>query len=449
MGVLKAMRRGAISALVLSGLLATAGGATAADLGGDCCADLEERVAELEATTARKGNRKVSLTITGFVAQQIVAWDDGNETNAYVQGLGLTIGGSQFNFVGSAQINSEWSAGYVLHIETNTSDPLLATNQDNDDGVLAGIFIVESKWFLKSKRLGTISVGQMNQASDNAAILPDASGTLLQSNWVIYEGTGFFANVNGARVAVGGRNLQYADIGYCATVGLGIGGDCNGAPSNTVRYDTPTFGGFSASAGWGEDDFWDVALRYAGKLGDFQVAVAGAYSQTTDEGGNPLLAGGGDNQDVGYFQVGGYIEHNPSGLFVYGAYGTEQIDNAYRNPLGDADVAVNNLASDNPDHWMIKAGIKTKLNSLGTTVFWGEYSQYNDGLNPAVIDAANATSASSQADRWGLGVLQNIDAAAMQVWLKYRNLEADVTLDGNNTELDDFDIIAVGGLIAF
>jgi hypothetical protein len=29
--------------------------AIAADLGGDCCADLEERVAELEATTARKG----------------------------------------------------------------------------------------------------------------------------------------------------------------------------------------------------------------------------------------------------------------------------------------------------------------------------------------------------------------------------------------------------------
>ena len=41
--------------------------AKAADLGGDCCADLEERVAELEATTARKGNRRVSLTVTGQV----------------------------------------------------------------------------------------------------------------------------------------------------------------------------------------------------------------------------------------------------------------------------------------------------------------------------------------------------------------------------------------------
>ena len=41
--------------------------AKAADLGGDCCADLEERVAELEATTVRKGNKKVSVTLSGWV----------------------------------------------------------------------------------------------------------------------------------------------------------------------------------------------------------------------------------------------------------------------------------------------------------------------------------------------------------------------------------------------
>lgn len=44
------MRRHSLGALVAAGLLA--GGlttsASAADLGGDCCADLEERVAELD-----------------------------------------------------------------------------------------------------------------------------------------------------------------------------------------------------------------------------------------------------------------------------------------------------------------------------------------------------------------------------------------------------------------
>ena len=56
------MKKFSLGALVASGLLMgglTAGSASAADLGGNCCADLEERIAELEATTARKGNRKV------------------------------------------------------------------------------------------------------------------------------------------------------------------------------------------------------------------------------------------------------------------------------------------------------------------------------------------------------------------------------------------------------
>ena len=58
--------------------------AAAADLGGNCCADLEERIAELEATTARKGNRKVSLTVYGQVNEAIIFWDDGVESNAGV-----------------------------------------------------------------------------------------------------------------------------------------------------------------------------------------------------------------------------------------------------------------------------------------------------------------------------------------------------------------------------
>ena len=57
----------------LVSILLTTTPAVAADLGGNCCADLEERIAELEATTVRKGNRKVALTVSGWVAEQIVA----------------------------------------------------------------------------------------------------------------------------------------------------------------------------------------------------------------------------------------------------------------------------------------------------------------------------------------------------------------------------------------
>src|SRR3990172_7287532 len=87
--------------------------AEASDLGGDCCADLEERVAELEATTARKGNRKVSLTISGYIAQEITYWDDGGEANTYIHGLGPTQT-SHIKLNGQATITPGWTAGYLI-----------------------------------------------------------------------------------------------------------------------------------------------------------------------------------------------------------------------------------------------------------------------------------------------------------------------------------------------
>ena len=187
------MKKYSLSALVAAGLLAGAAtSASAADLGGNCCADLEERIAELEATAARKGNRKVSLTISGWVGEQITFWDDKHERNMYVTGLGHTLS-SHFRFAGNAKISSGLTAGYVLHIEASTVSPLLGTTQNSDEGnALPALSILESYWFLKSDHMGQISVGQRSPATDNLAILTDGSGSLVQANWVLFENNNFF-----------------------------------------------------------------------------------------------------------------------------------------------------------------------------------------------------------------------------------------------------------------
>src|SRR5262245_9446314 len=94
--------------------------AFAADLGGNCCADLEERVAWLEATTARKGNRAVSLTLSGWVNQAVFFWDDGVEANQYVGTNGLEQ--DRFRLTGEAKIVDGWSAGYIMEIGINGAD---------------------------------------------------------------------------------------------------------------------------------------------------------------------------------------------------------------------------------------------------------------------------------------------------------------------------------------
>ncbi|MCB1519895.1 MAG: porin [Hyphomicrobiaceae bacterium] len=443
------MRRHSLGALVAAGLLA--GGlstsANAADLGGNCCADLEERIAELEATTARKGNRKVSLTISGWVAEQVTYWDDGVESNVYVSGIGVTLS-SHFKMTGQATIMPGWQAGYVVHVETNSNEPL-GVNQNTDDGGSV-VSILQSYWFINSDRMGKLSVGLLSHASDNVAILVDGSGSLVPANWVIFDGANFALRSNGLTSSgAAGRpvagDLAWGEVGFCHHIGAGIAADCNGVPQNAVRYDSPTFGGFSVSASWGEDDFWDVAARYAGEFNGVKVAIATAWSHYS-EGLGDLTTG----HDSDYFQIGAFIHHVPTGLFVYGAYGSEDNGHLTAASLAGGGLAASAGGNAIPDseHFYIKAGLRRKFNELGHTVFYGEYAQHNDMLSQRLI---NNGINSSEFERWGLGVVQEIDAAAMSMWLSYRHHEGEIAggLAGAGIGLDEFHIVKFGALINF
>src|SRR5262245_61921913 len=113
-------------------VLAGSVSAKAADLGGDCCADLEERIAELEATTARKGNRKVSRTISGWVNEQVLHWNDGTENNVYVGNNDQER--SRFKFAGEAKIDKDWSAGYTIELGIRDTKSSSYTQFDDEGG---------------------------------------------------------------------------------------------------------------------------------------------------------------------------------------------------------------------------------------------------------------------------------------------------------------------------
>ncbi|MFT3730731.1 MAG: porin [Hyphomicrobium sp.] len=430
------MRKLRVGALVAAGVLAGgfATSASAADLGGNCCADLEERIAELEATTARKGNRKVSLTVSGWVGQQVTWWDDGGESNVYVNDLGSTLA-SHVKFTGQATILPGWTAGYVLHLEAVGSDSL-TINQDTPDGpsVLTGhangVGVLQSFWFIKSDQLGKVSIGKQSQASDNAAILVDGSGSLVPANWVSFDVNAFNIRNRSTGELTG---LTWGGAGGC------VWGDCNGLPTNSVRYNSPTFGGFSVSASWGEDDFWDIAARYAGDWGDFKVAGEVAYSQSSDFNTNSVNM----VQPAGseYLQVGLYAEHVPTGLFIYGAYGHLDLND---------DLTPNTGANET---YYIKGGIRQRWVPLGHTILYGEYEHAE---NNALVDVDSGGSfdgsfiGTTAINMWGLGAVQEIDAAAMSLWLKYRHIDASATdIDFGKLPTNSFQELTFGALINF
>lgn len=481
-------RKHLVSAIAIAASLGFVTSAQAADLGGDCCADLEERISELEATTARKGNRKVSLTISGWVSEQVMWWDDGKESNVYVLGTGTTLA-SHFKLSGQATIAPGYQAGYVMHVEVSSADPFAVTQSNDDATLFPGVSLLQSYWFINSDRLGKLSLGKLSQASDNAAILVDGSGTLVPANWLMIEGASFGMRVDKVRLSAAGfggftidaggfySGLSWGSgLGYCQHTSLGIAADCNGLPLNAVRYDTPTFAGFSVSASWGEDDFWDVAARYAGEFNGVKIAVTAAYSHQSEEAGSQFsvpifgpsapgitIATQNLHQDSGYFQIGAYLQHLPTGLFVYGAYGHEDNDSRNETSLsfdGNSLGSIENGAHDS-DHWYIKSGIRRKWHALGHTVLYGEYARYNDMYNPA-FDALTAIGSifganinvSSEMTSWGLGVVQEIDAAAMSLWLTYRNYSGDIKvgvpgLGSAKVDFDDLHIVKAGALINF
>jgi hypothetical protein len=432
------MNKFSLSALVAAGLLAgglSAGSASAADLGGNCCADLEERIAELEATTARKGNRKVSLTVSGWVGEQVMWWDDGSEQNTYVTGLGSTLA-SHFKFTGQATISPGWSAGYVIHVEANDSDSLTINqfSQHNPSALGANgayaVQLLQSYWFIKSDHLGKIGVGLQSSASDNAAILVDGSGSLVPANWVMFDYNGFLLrNRNSGTISA----LNWQSVGGFCFGGGGAGGDCFGAPRDSIRYDSPTFGGFSVSAAWGEDDFWDVSARYSGEFNGFKLAAAVAYSEWSQDffdGQVPVLVGPGfaevgDDRWIDYFQLGAYIEHVPTGLWLYGAYGHVDPNSttlATLSPLTGS-VAPGGLDRASGDTYYIKGGLRERWSPLGHTVLYGEYEKFSNANPDALVNFG----ISSSTQLWGLGVVQEIDAAAMSLWVSYRHVDADIS----------------------
>lgn len=413
------------------------GQAAAADLAGDCCADLEERISELEARAVRKENRKIKLAISGYVAQEITWWDDGSERNVYLHGLGPTQA-THIKLNGAVEISSGWTAGYLMRGQNLADNPFgragTSALDQNSSAFNQGLNLQMSYWYLQSQAIGAVSVGKQAPAAKSAAMFTDKSGTQIIDNYTFLDGFPQFIVRSGGDLAP--ATLTWGQLAFCYAQSAPLGGDCDGLVMNAIRYDTPTIAGFSASASWGEDDDWQVAARYAGEISGFKILLGVGYSESSDE----RLAAALPNllkKDSSYVQAGGYVEHTETGLFVHGAYGRE--DNG-------GTLLAGGVVPPDSAHWSVKAGIRKTWLPLGATILYGDYAQCIDQLGPGAL-ALGITA--SDLDQFGGGVVQEIAAASMSVWIKYRGQSADISGAGAIGPLDDLRTISTGALINF
>jgi hypothetical protein len=409
-----------ISMAAVAALVVGMGSANAADLGGNCCADLEERIAELEATTARKGNRKVSLTISGQISQQLLFWDDGFSSDVYVNGPAAS--NSRWRMLGSAKISPEVSAGFLYELEAFASSSAADQTNGGDDKTLTNSALREALAWIEHSRLGRVTIGHGSTAANNA-ILVDLSGKgMAASNDVTLHNSGFLLHLGGGTYSP----LTWANFFNAP------GGTWLNPRLEHVQYRSPTLAGFSVGASFGEDNYWDVEGRYSGEFNGVRIAARLGYSVNSEFNGaaGALVCTTQCGKKIEQLAGSLSIRHMPTGLFFTGAAGTRDVV--------DADV----VGSYDADFYYLSGGVARNFTGLGDTVFYGEYSKWTgnatENLGPILgPDAA--------LDHWGVGMVQHVDAAAMEFWLAYKNY----SISGVPNTVDDLHMITAGTRIRF
>jgi predicted porin len=364
--------------------------------GGGCCADLEERVAELEATTARKGNRVVSLQVYGQINKALLIFDDGVSSDAFVADNDQS--GSRIGFIGKASFKPGWTAGYNMELDIQDS----ATNrvsQNDDEGDANEIKIRQNYVYIESDRFGRISLGQQSVATDGIAEIV-LGNSLTDSKDIFQAFKVKLRNGNDSGFNVG----QFVD-------------NLDGDRDDVIRYDSPSIYGFIVSASWGDNDLADIALRFKKEFGTIRVAAGIGYTwDSTTEGEDKELLNGSFS-----------LMHVPTGLYVSVAGGTVTFENA-------------NV--DDGSYYYAQLGIEKRVMPYGSTTVYGDYGHYENISLDAALNGL-------EADRWGFGVVQKFDAAALEVYANVRIYSFDGSGGANTADFEDFSTVLIGSRIKF
>jgi hypothetical protein len=475
--------------------------AKAADLGGDCCADLESRVAELEATTVRKGNRKVSVELSGQVDKILLFWNDGKQADTYV--VDNNYSSTRFRMRGSAQMAPDWRAGFYIEMEMrDASSYLVDQTTEQNRNLETALRMRQENVFLESEYFGRLTLGLQNTATKDLTLINLGGGlsdpenyyatsffvrdnTLPASSWVnsglgsapatagalpnstrLVSPTLQTANATGNTPSVGPNGVTAFTVGGLRWTNLTNAMDSQ--RQEVLRYDTISFWGFLASFAWGQNDFWDVALRYQKEWNSIRFAGGVGYqwwgerslTQGAPFASNILFLGSDQSDQPSTFtgpsagvpgsmlrptttnvfggergNINSKIEvvegnisamHIPTGLYMTLSAGTRHIENP----------AVPALYKD-ATYWYSQWGVTKRILPIGATTFYGEYGNYDNYAASAVYfqtwDTATGFTVSttrvtdSNVNRWGLGVSQAFDNAAMEVFGNFIHYDAAIT----------------------
>ena len=351
---------------------------------------LEQRIAELEAVSLRAGDRKLTMHIYGQVNQAIVFWDDGFKSGMRV--IDNDTSSSRFGIMGRTTSRSAPTVGYRIEFEI---DPLSRHSGSGTTTISDGqLHLRHAFVYVDSDRAGRLSLSHQSPATDDITIINLGS----QMN-----DAALHHNTNTAiPLAIGGglvTDLRWGDIAH----------NVDALRGNFVRYDTPMLAGFVLSGAWGENDIWDVALRYQAVAAGFRFAGGVGFMDDRER----------DFRDV---RGSASLIHSQTGLYLSVAGG-----------IRDDDVSVLS-AHDTAYFHYGQVGVSKQWLPYGkTTIFadYGLYKNFNVGELLRVDPHTGSlviwgTLSQTEVVRWGGGIEQAFDDTGLLLYAQAHRYEATI-----------------------
>lgn len=245
---------------------------------------------------------------------------------------------------------------------------------------------------------GTVSFGQGATAANGTAGLDDS-----------------FTFIAGATDSTDGfASLRFRDdAGNLTNVTVGrVNSSLDPSRRFRLRYDTPVFNGVMLSASYGqnvlvtedENDYYEVAARWTGDIGELAVRSAIGYLWIDDPDGETT------ERLSGSFA----LVHPETGLNFALSAGTED---------------------GGPSYYWVRAGWQTDALSAGTTSLSVDYYDGSDFLTDG-----------AKTENWGIYAVQDIDSLSMNLYAGWRQFTYS---DNTSTGYQDADGLLVGLRWAF
>lgn len=354
----------------------------------------DKDVTRANETTVTSRFSNINLSLYGHVNKAVLFTDNGDSSDWFV----VDNINSQTRLGLKAAVDSGigWvTAGRIEYgIVSNASSEVNQLN--NHDATSTNFKLRWAELSFKNAKFGKISLGKGDSASNNTAEI-DLSGTTVAS----YAG---IADMAGSTLWYDNSTNTLSDIKI-----KNVFSDFDGlSRTDRLRYDTPSFGGFSLATSGSSGDAYDGALFFNRKYGENKVAAGFGIADPGD------LKNGADVQYSGSASV-----LLPMGLNATFSAGYLDLEDGSR---------------DDPTNWWGKLGYQTKFYDAATTAFSAEYGETSD-----------LRADGDEAKTWAVAVVHDVRDWGAEFYMAYREHQ----LNSDFGDYDDINTFWTGARVKF